>query len=135
MQYAQINLDDWTVTHVIELDSTPIQPGAVLVPVPVGKTADVGQIFDSLNLEFVAGPTARRLTQFEFFSRVGLPVLSVVLPAVAADGEVAAAWAFATNSQFIDLDLPMTADLLGLLVYKGLLTAEQRQTLLDGGSL
>ena len=136
MRYVQVTLPGFVVTHPdILLDEEPIQPGAVLIAVPDAVEVHEGQVYDSLRNEFTAGPQTRRLTQFEFMSRLGFPAVTNILAAARTDVEIDSAWKFAEMADFVDLDLPLTATLLGLLAVKGIISAGEVAVILGGGAL
>ena len=136
MQFAQINLKGFDVTHTdIWQETEPFQPGAIMLPVPDNTLIHVGMIYDSLHNEFVDGPKSRRMSKKTFMERVGFPEIENIRAAIRSDASVDAAWEFGAQSGYIDLDDPMTAALLSLLEMKGLLPQGAAMIILAGGAL
>ena len=136
MRYAQVNLATFEVELVIESDTAPLVPQSVFVPVSASAPDPIaGQIYSSLNNEFVTGPTARRISHFDLMSRLGPLVLASVLAAKRVSVEVEMAWEYAVRSDFIDLDEAKTAQMLGVLVLAGIIEQQQADVILAGGSL
>ena len=78
---------------------------------------------------------ARYLKPYQFMDLISFPKLSEIQAVAMTDPEVAAAWRYAEARPEIDMESVMTAGLLGLLGIKGLLVAEEIQSILNGISL
>ena len=136
MRYAQVNLTAFEVELVLESDTPPLVPQSVFVPVSASAPDPVvGQIYSSINNEFVTGPTARRISHFDLMSRLGPVVIGSVVAAKRDSPQVETAWEYAVQADFIDLDEAKTAQMLGALVLAGIISQVQADVILAGGSL
>jgi hypothetical protein len=139
MQYAIVRHNPPTFLVDSVVTDAPAVPESdshcFYVELGAQQLCEAGMLFDSATRTFSWGRSSRKLSHLEFMTRIGYPEIVELQAAMSADVEVRTAWAFAENSDYIDLDHPLTVTMLGMFALKGLLTMEQVETLLGGGGL